>query len=279
LASQVADYDITRTVLDDGVLPCLSARRPQRLGGGDGPVTVWVLGPLARTPWASARARLERIAGVPSTHLPKWLEAGVGEWAQRPIVWVSATTAVAATLASAPAEMGMPARLRALAGAARGAHALHEGGQLHGAICPQAVALVAEDERDAARSAELPGTAVLAPASLADGERPLVQIGYPPLGYVDPQLIRGEGGRWSDIWALGATILQVVTGTSPFPGIEDLPVVRALAQLLTAPRPAPAEVPAAISDLVDSCLAADPEARPSTADTVAQRLDEAAAKW
>jgi hypothetical protein len=275
----VADYEITRTVLDDGVLPCLSARRPQRLGGGDGPVTVWVLGPLARTPWASARARLEPIAGVPSAHLPQWLEAGVGEWAQRPIVWVSATNAVTATLASAPAEMGMPARLRAVAGAARAAHALHEGGQLHGAICPQAVALVAEDERGAAWSADPPGTAVLAPASLADGERPLVQIGYPPLGYVDPQLLRGEGGRWSDIWALGATILQVVTGTSPFPGIEDLPVVRALAQLLTAPRPAPAEVPAAISDLVDSCLSADPEARPSTADTVAQRLDEAAAKW
>jgi hypothetical protein len=275
----VADYDITRTVLDDGVLPCLSARRPPRLGGGDSPVTIWVLGPLARTPWASARARLERIAAVHSAHLPPWLEAGVGEWAQRPIVWVSATTAVTATLASAPPEMGMPARLRALAGAARGAHALHEGGQLHGAICPQAVALVAEGEQQGAPSVEEAGAAVLAPASLADGERPLVQIGYPPLGYVDPQLLRGEGGRWSDIWALGATILQVVTGTSPFPGIEDLPVVRALAQLLTAPRPAPAEVPAAISDLVDSCLSADPEARPSTADTVAQRLDEAAAKW
>ena len=32
------------------------ARRPQRLGGGDAPVTIWVLGPLARTSWAAARA-------------------------------------------------------------------------------------------------------------------------------------------------------------------------------------------------------------------------------
>ena len=281
MASQVADYEITRTVFDDGVLPCLRARRPPRLGGDEGPVTIWVLGPLARTPWPAARARLEPVAGARSEHLPQWLEAGVGEWAQRPIVWVSATTPVTGTLAATSPDIDIPARLRALAGAARGAHVLHEGGQLHGAICPQAVALVGGPDASgpSARPDALTGSAVLGPPSLANGERPLVQIGYPPLGFVDPQLLRGEGGRWSDIWALGATTLQVVTGASPFPGIEVLPVVRALAQLLAAPRPAPSEIPAAISELVDSCLSTDPEARPATAADVAERLDEAAAKW
>jgi hypothetical protein len=273
LASQVSDYEITSTVLDDGVVPCLRARPPQRLGDEHAPVTMWILGPLARTPWAAARARLEPIGGVRGPNLPQWLEAGVGEWAQRSVVWVSATTPVTGVLATAP-QLDVPERLRAIAAAARGAHALHQAGQLHGAICPQAVALVSGPV-----TAEQPGPAVLAPPGLADGVRPLVQIGYPPLGYVDPQLLRGQGGRWSDIWALGATIRHAVTGSSPFPGIEELPVVRALAQLLAAPSPSPVELPPGVSGLVDSCLSTDPEARPATADEVAERLDEAAAKW
>lgn len=277
MVSQVADYEITGTVLDDGVLPCVRACRPLRLGGEGAPVTIWVLGPLARTPWAVARTRIEPVAGVRSEHLPQWLEAGVGEWAQRPVVWVSATTPVTGVLAAAPPELTVAARVHAVASVARGAHALHEGGQLHGAICPQAVALVSH----VAASGREPGAdagAVLAPPSLATGQRPLVQVGYPPMGYIDPQLLRGEGGRWSDIWSLGATIRYAITGTSPYPGIEELPVVRALAQLLATPLPAPAEMPPAVSELVAQCLSTDPEARPSTASEVADRLDEAAAK-
>jgi hypothetical protein len=61
--------------------------------------------------------------------------------------------------------------------------------------------------------------------------------------------------------------------------MEDLPVVQALAQLLTAPAPARRELPVAVSSLVAACLALDPADRPSTAEEVARRLDEAAANW
>ena len=190
------------------------------------------------------------------------------------------------TLASPPPAMDIPTRLRAVAAAARGAHALHDQGQLHGAICPQAIGLVASVTGGpasafipATATGGLAGTAVLGPPALANGERPVVQVGYPPLGYVDPQLLRGEGGRWSDIWSLGATVRQVAVGSVPFPGIDELPVVQALSQLLAAPSPAPAQVPAAISELVGACLASDPANRPATAGEVADRLDEAASKW
>lgn len=295
MASQVADYEITRTVLDDGVVPCLSARRPQRLGGGDAPVTLWVLGPLARTPWAAARASLETIAAVRSEHLPAWLEAGTGEWAQRPVIWVSASTPVTATLASPPPGMPVSAQLRAIAAAARGAHALHESGVRHGAICPQAIALLpptqeAGDGLAAAVStgtdlgaasfgAAIFGAAILGPASLANGRNPVAQIGYPPLGYTDPQLLRGEGGRWSDIWSLGATLHRALTGSIPFPGIDDMPVVEALSRLLAGVPSAEKDIPPAVAPLVTSCLSSDPADRPSTAKEVAERLDEAAAQW
>jgi eukaryotic-like serine/threonine-protein kinase len=286
LASQVADYEITSSVLEDRTAPCLRARRPQRLGGGDGPVTIWILGPVARTSWAAARTRLEPAASVRTGNLPAWLEAGVSEWAQRPVVWVSASTAVTGTLAFPPAALDVPARLRAVAAAARGAHALHEHGQLHGAICPQAVALVPSGPDGDGPGSELrtgPGeglsNAVLGPPSLANGQAPIAEVGYPPLAYIDPQLLRGEGGRWSDIWALGATAHQVVTGSVPFPGLEELSVVQALSKLLSTPPPVLAKMPDAISEVVAECLSTDPANRPATANEVAERLDEAASKW
>jgi serine/threonine protein kinase len=241
---------------------------------------------LARTSWAAARARLEPVASVRDDHLPVWLEAGIAEWAQRPVVWVSAVTAVAGTLASPPPGLGIPARLRAIASAARGAHALHEHGQLHGAICPQSVALVAIASPDQApglepRASPDDGTAsaVLSPPSLSNGQAPLAQVGNPPLGYIDPQLLRGEGGRWSDIWALGATVHQAVTGSVPFPGLDELPVVQALSRLLSVPAPALGAMPGAVSEVVTDCLSVDPTDRPATAVEVAERLDEAASKW
>jgi eukaryotic-like serine/threonine-protein kinase len=290
LASQLADYEITGSVLEDGTIPCLQARRPARLGGGAAPVTIWVLGPLARTTWTTARSRLEAAAAVRGDSLPDWLEAGVAEWAQRPVVWVSASTPVMGTLSSPPPGLDVPTQLRALAAAARGAHSLHEQGQLHGAICPQAIALVASDQTGPAASgiglaglgdagSSQSGKAVLAPPPLADGSRPVAQVGYPPLAFMDPQLLRGEGGRWSDIWALGATAHQVAGGSPPFPGIEEVPVVQALSRLLAAPAPGLGELPAPLAEVVARCLAVDPADRPATAGEVADRLDDAATRW
>lgn len=283
--SQLAGYEITGSVFEDATTPCLRARQPARLGGDNAPATIWVLGPLARTPWEQARSRLEPVAAIRGEGLPKWLEAGVSSWAQRPVIWASASTAVTATLASPPPGMDVPGRLRAIASAARGADSLHQQGQLHGAICPQAIALVA-DGGDAGGfggpggSAETGGpvTGLLGPPSLANGEHPVAHVGYPPLAFMDPQLLRGQRGRWSDIWALGATVYQVVTGAAPFQGVEEVPVVQALSRLLTATAPAVAGVPAPVADLVADCLSIDPASRPPTARDVADGLDDAAGK-
>jgi hypothetical protein len=289
MAMQLADYEVTGAVVGDGVLPCLSATRPARLGGGR--ATLWVLGPLGRVALPAAQARLEAAAAVRNPYLPDWLETGTGEWQQRPVVWASAADQVTATLASPTSAPGLGARLRALAGAARGAHALHERGQLHAGICPQAVALVGPNGAGAPLAGAgapvlgpvgadaRPGgaAAVLAPPPLADGQQPLLYVGYPPLSYVDPQLLRGEGGRWSDIWAIGAVAHFVATGRSPFPGLDDRPVVAALAELLSVPTPEPADLPSALAAVVSSCMARDPEDRPPSCEDVADRLLEAAA--
>ncbi len=268
MANQVADYQVTGVVLEDGTIPCLRAQRPGRLGDGPSTVTVWVLGPTARVAWAAARARIAAFASVRGPEgVAAWLEAGIGERDQRAVIWVSADVAVTGTLASPSLELDMPGRLRALAAAARGAHMFHEQGQLHAAICPQVIA-VCED-----------GRSVLGPPTLADGKRLLAQVGYPPVACVDPQLLRGNGGRWSDIWALGATAYQVVSGSPPYQGLDDVPVVQALSRQLQVPGPGLAQLPERVSDVVSRCLALDPAERPRTAVEVAERLEEAASQW
>ena len=79
--------------------------------------------------------------------------------------------------------------------------------------------------------------------------------------------------------ALGATIHQVVAGSAPFQGIEEVPVVQALSRLLMAPAPVLGDLPAPVADLVTSCLSVDPANRPTTARDVADRLDAAAMTW
>ena len=100
----------------------------------------------------------------------------------------------------------------------------------------------------------------------------MAQVGYPPLAYMDPQLLRGQGGRWSDIWALGATVHQVVAGLSAVSGHRRGAGGPGPLQLLMAPAPGLGELPAAVAELVASCLAVDPAIRPPTAGDVAARL-------
>lgn len=271
MAGPVADYQITSTIVDDASAPVLAGRAPGRLGLS-GPVTIWGLGPVTRAPWALAQARLEQAAAIRGEGLPDWLEAGTSDWAGRPLVWVSARGQATSTLASSGHPDQVPARLHALARAARGADALHRQGVLHGAICPQAVVIL---EPGGGQEA----SAVLAPPSVADGRDLALHVGYPPLAFADPQLLRGEGGRWSDIWGLGATALYVLTGRAPFRGVDEQPVVQAVAQMLTFPSLNLDGAPGPAAELIGACLARDPADRPATAAEVARRAEEAASSW
>ncbi|MGC8628441.1 MAG: hypothetical protein ACP5VR_13000, partial [Acidimicrobiales bacterium] len=71
----------------------------------------------------------------------------------------------------------------------------------------------------------------------------------------------------------------VATGSPPFQGLGDIPVVQALSRQLEPPLPALAPLPSAISTLVNSCLATGPADRPQTAAEVADALEQAAARW
>ncbi|MCH1865169.1 serine/threonine-protein kinase [Nocardioides sp. CFH 31398] len=87
-------------------------------------------------------------------------------------------------------------------------------------------------------------------------------------GYLAPEQAVGHGlSPATDVWGLGVTLLECLTGDLPF-GDEATWESRRRRPLLdrampTAPRDVPADLPAPLADVLRRCVALDPDARPT----------------
>jgi serine/threonine-protein kinase len=93
--------------------------------------------------------------------------------------------------------------------------------------------------------------------------------------YMSPEQLRNprEVTASTDIWSLGATLYEMVTGTPPFRGDS---IAKLCTQIFTVdpvpPRTLRPEVPAALEETVLRCLAKDPAGRFPTVDALAEAL-------
>ena len=155
--------------------------------------------------------------------------------------------------------------LRAVAEAARGAHALHGAGLVHRGITPGTVLLA----DDGARLADLGLAQALDPSVSVTGLGPAGSVAY-----IDPAVLAGEvASPASDIWSLGATLHFALTGA----GVHgDLPVhdpLLAVRRVLTQkPRLSP-ELDGRVAELIRRCLAADTSTRPASALALAEEIE------
>ena len=117
------------------------------------------------------------------------------------------------------------------------------------------------------------------PSADADPATRLTQDGHVlgTLHYMSPEQVSGAplDGR-SDLYALGVVAYQALSGRLPF---EGLPAMAVLVAHATRPAPplrtvAP-DVPAALAEVVDRCLAKAPEARYATGEALADALVDA----
>ena len=86
-----------------------------------------------------------------------------------------------------------------------------------------------------------------------------------------------EVAAQADIYALGATIFKLLTGTAPHGRSADIPIIEFLHRLANDPAPRldakREQVPSSLCDLLESMLHRDPERRETSAEVVGERLE------
>ncbi len=175
--------------------------------------------------------------------------------------------------------MPLADRIRLVAQAARALHAAHEAGIIHRDVKPQNIIV----ERGGARAKVVDfgiGKTIDATTGLtATGQL----VGT--VGYMAPELVRqsGEAGPIAEVYALGATLYEVVTGRAPF---QRNNVAATIHEILHADLAAPsAETarslgrvrPEALDAICFRALAKDPAVRQGTALAFALELEDALA--
>lgn len=277
MRTRIADYQLIRPLEDDlsdgqastgttraqaeptGGLGTYLAQPPARLSVGNAPVVLHLTPPSDPVvQW------VQHLAGARSPNLPTLIELGGDpESTPRSLYWVHTWTGEA-TMARPPFTLSLAFVLWLVAGAARGAHALHEVGLVHGDITPRAISF-----NDRAVTLDPPARVPEVPPGLARRlDRPA------ELDLVEPGVARGEiPSRASEIWTLGAVLHLGLSGQLLHPGLaEDPPVTAVQRVMFEPPRMAPGLDPEA-AQIISACLASDPARRPQTAGILADQLE------
>jgi eukaryotic-like serine/threonine-protein kinase len=238
------------------------ATAPARLGLGEAPVVVQLLPGAVRT---EEESWITALAGVRSPHLPGLLEVGSDDRGEGdPARYWSHGWTGEATLAAPPFALSLAFVLWLLAGAGRGAHALHEAGLVHGGILPSTVRF---NERSA--TLDLPRFPGAEPPGLVQRiDR------VDALDYLDPAVVRGElPSRASDIWTLGAVLHWGLSGQRLHPGLGQDPAVTAVQRVMFEPPTVATGIDPEAEELVTACLAPHPDRRIQTAADFADRCE------
>lgn len=261
LRASLADYEVI-----EGLPPNASGqarflcRTPERLRLDQANVAVTELAVDAAA-WPELTAALGRLVAVKSDRLLGLIEVGPDLDPAGAGVYLVAEAAPDGTLAAPARPLSPTQKVSAVAEAAQGAHALHEGGVAHGGITAGTVFLTDRG-------------AVLGPPPLGAAAGAVTRISdWRELAALDPELLRGEEpSRSSDVWSLAATLHGALSERPLYPGLNaDAPVTAVQRILFTRPEVDPA-LPSDIASVLAACLDPDPAGRPVTADEFADRL-------
>jgi serine/threonine protein kinase len=248
----------------------------------DRPVAIKVLRPhLARDPVAARRFVREARGthAVVSDHAVQVLDCAATDDGLPYIVLELLDGRTVADELRADGPLAPRRAVRIARGVCAALAAAHRVGLIHRDLKPENLMLVRRGgdpdhvkvlDFGLAKAMETAGDRALSMAALTQGG---VVFGTPD--YMAPEQALGEplDGR-CDLYSLGATLFEMLTGQPPFSRASALAV---LAAQVREPAPrlaslAPVRIPAELDDLVAACLAKRPADRPASADELAAAL-------
>jgi eukaryotic-like serine/threonine-protein kinase len=158
--------------------------------------------------------------------------------------------------------------------AARGIQVAHAAGIIHRDLKPQNLFLCRrEDGTDLVKVLDFGVAKLQAAGEMNAATLTGAMVGT--VAYMSPEQARGDRDidTRSDIYALGAILYELCTGRKPHPGESPNAILHHIATQPAVPLAtvAPDLAPAFI-ELVSRALAADPQARPASADALAEAL-------
>jgi serine/threonine protein kinase len=260
--SGIADYRFVRVLGAGNHGVFYLANRPDRLRIDADLVAVKVLsGSNSADTFRRATRELAAFAAVRSPYLVTLYDAGQ----QGDDLYYSMEYLPAGSLADASGSLMQRQVLKAVADAARAAHALHEAGIAHNDIKPANIMLT----DTGAKLSDLGLSQLLTPGLTITG------IGSAgSVEYLDPAVIRGEvPSRASDIFALGATLHRALTGKGLYGDLPSDNTMVAMRRVLSHP-PEPAQSLASDArELIMAATSQDKKARPATAADLAEKIE------
>lgn len=240
----VADYLIVEELGAASTGREFLATPPERLGLSVDLVVLKLVAGGTPKKFERFTRELQLFAQIQDRHLVELYDAGqFDDW-----FFLTREHCAGGSLDSA-SHLSRPQRRRAVADAARAAHALHTAGIVHTDIRPTTVLLRAD------------GTAVLADLGLARIETGSMSAMAPTeaVGFLDPALLLGDAPTAAaDVFSLGATLHFALTGQHLFAGLDPNEPLKAVRTVLRAEaRPVRDLLTAEEADLIAAATAKD----------------------
>lgn len=261
MKNRVADYELIERLRDGNYGSYWRARPPAWLRADHKEVEVKIV--EARIPGSHIRIanELRLHHATQCDELVPILDAGL----QGHRLFYASPIASRGNLTNNRTDLTRQARIHAVAAAARAANCLHEVGVAHRDIRPDNIQLFP----DGPKLGDLGLAQILVPLGIKTGDGPIGSVAYQA-----PEVTLGESGsRASDVFSLGVTLHETLSGLSPFPELRGQTLNGAIATMLRPTIIIDPGLTQLEAEIISRCLMIDPSDRFETASDMANELE------